>query len=101
LNVFTANHREVQYVQERYTGKQFAFVAVGALLVGSISWAHSSSAGIAIDKGGELGWFQYGGSTTILVAPQGSVRWDEDLLRNSLNGVETLLRVGNHIGRFS
>ncbi|KIO19439.1 hypothetical protein M407DRAFT_246158 [Tulasnella calospora MUT 4182] len=61
-------------------------------------------------KGEDLGFFQYGGSTVILVAPEGIVEWDEDLVANSsgLSGVkgvedgkplETLVRVGERIGR--
>lgn len=103
LDVFTANRRAVQIMYANVTPSAptqttpFAFIAVGAMLVGGIGW--SQDPGSTITKGDDFGWFQYGGSTTIIVAPQGSVSWDADLLANSKMGVETLVRVGDHIGR--
>lgn len=49
----------------------------------------------------------YGGSTAILVSPEGTVEWDKDLVANSsgLTGVdsgrpvETLVRDGERIGQ--
>lgn len=100
LDVFTANHRAVQYLKERYTGKQYAFVTIGALLVGSIKYNQDKTpfSPIPVNKGDDLGCFQYGGSTVVMVAPQGSVKWDEDLQANSAAGLETLIEVGTHIG---
>lgn len=78
-------------------GKQYAFVAVGALLVGSIEFSQAPYT--SIQKGDDMGYFLYGGSTTVLIAPKESVTWDSDLLRNSRNGVETLIQVGEQIGK--
>jgi len=110
LNVFTANRRDVQLLSATIsppdtstdpptssTPVTFAFVAVGALLVGSIKW--SKSAGDTVMKGEDMGFFQYGGSTTILIAPENAVEWDEDLIKNSEATTETLVRVGERIGR--
>ncbi|KAG8936764.1 hypothetical protein FRC00_007790 [Tulasnella sp. 408] len=122
LDVFTVNRRDVQLLhadvrnptstttspQQAPEPVTFAFVSVGALLVGSIGW--SKNPGDSVMKGEDLGFFQYGGSTVILVAPEGTVEWDEDLVANSsgLSGVkgvedgkplETLVRVGERIGR--
>jgi len=103
LNVFTANRRDVQVLSASISADanaapvDFVFVAVGAMLVGSIGW--SKKGGDEVLKGEDLGYFQYGGSTTILVAPEGAIEWDADLLKNSENGTETLVRVGERIGR--
>jgi phosphatidylserine decarboxylase len=39
-----------------------------------------------------------GGSTVIVLYPKGEVRLDEDLVANSVGGVETGMRVGWRIG---
>lgn len=68
------------------------------MLVGSIGW--SKRPGDSIKKGEELGWFAYGGSTTIFVLPNGTktgVEFDEDLLKASEKSIEMLVAVGNRI----
>ena len=74
-----------------------AVVAVGALLVGSIVWAKGE--GERIEKGEELGWFRYGGSTVVLVMPEGLV-FDMDLMNCSSDKLEMLVKAGEQIGRF-
>lgn len=52
-----------------------------------------------MQRGDESGYFAYGGSTTILVfPPEAKVQWDQDLLENSKNRLETMVRVGDRIG---
>lgn len=96
LDVFVGNRRVVQILDDTENDMRFAFVAVGALLVGSVQWSQAVNS--TVRKGDDLGWFQFGGSTVIFIAPEGKVMWDGDLMRNSMNGTETLIRVGNHIG---
>jgi len=78
-------------------------VAVGALLVGSVGW--DKKVGESVSKGDGLGYFQYGGSTVIVVLPGSDVagmhvRWDDDLVKNSDGALETLVRAGERIGQF-
>ncbi|KLO16707.1 hypothetical protein SCHPADRAFT_869479 [Schizopora paradoxa] len=80
-----------------------AIVAVGALLVGSVGW--DKKVGETVPKGDGLGYFQYGGSTVIVVLPGSDVagmhvRWDDDLVKNSEGVLETLVRAGERIGQF-
>ncbi|KAG8844226.1 hypothetical protein FRB96_003230 [Tulasnella sp. 330] len=96
LDVFVGNRRVVQILDDTENHMRFAFIAVGALLVGSMQWSQEVDS--TVHKGDDLGWFQFGGSTVILIAPESKVAWDADLVKNSLNGTETLIRVGNHIG---
>ncbi|EJD03311.1 uncharacterized protein FOMMEDRAFT_20446 [Fomitiporia mediterranea MF3/22] len=96
FDVFTANKRHVVYIKEDVTGKIVAFVAVGALLVGSIGW--SKKVGEKVERAEELGWFAYGGSTVLLVFPQGMVKFDEDIVVNSQGALETLVKAGEAIG---
>ena len=68
-------------------------VAVGALLVGSIEFTVTE--GDKVQKGQELGYFAYGGSTVIVLFPEDmGVEFDEDMSNWSKDGLETILRVG-------
>ena len=105
LDVLTANVRsicairaQVSTADETHTRDvTIAVVAVGALLVGSIVWAKGE--GERIEKGDELGWFRYGGSTVVLVMPEGLV-FDMDLMNCSSDKLEMLVKAGEQIGRF-
>ena len=105
LDVLTANVRSVCAIRAQVSVPgdaatrdiTVAVVAVGALLVGSILWAKGE--GERIEQGEELGCFRYGGSTVVLVMPEG-VFWDIDLMKWSSDGLETLVRAGEQIGRF-
>ncbi|KAG0738369.1 hypothetical protein G6F57_002845 [Rhizopus arrhizus] len=98
LDVFTDNHRCIVTVQSPL-GFKYAVVCIGALLVGSIVFTNAEE-GKTLEKGQEMGYFQYGGSTVITVFPKDLVEWDEDLLSNSNKSVETLVSMGEGMGRF-
>lgn len=44
-------------------------------------------------KGSELGYFQFGGSTVVLLFPANTIVPDAQLVQNSLNGYETAVKV--------
>lgn len=44
-------------------------------------------------------YFAYGGSTVIAIFPKGLIEFDDDLLKNSENTIETLMKVGYSIGK--
>ncbi|KAF9990778.1 hypothetical protein BGZ75_010033 [Mortierella antarctica] len=105
LDVFTENMRVVTVMDLEQGGKtgsdafdQCVFLSIGALLVGSICMTGGGVLGNSLQKGDELGYFAYGGSTCILLFKKGAVQFDEDLLRSSKKGLETLVRMGEHIG---
>ena len=95
VDVFTVNQRSVSILDSPEFGK-VAFVCVGATLVGSIVHTHQLQQ--QFTKGDEFGYFQFGGSTTILVFQQGRIEYDLDLLQHSGRSVETLLKMGERIG---
>lgn len=68
---------------------------VGALLVGRIS-NHSWSG--PVQRGTEKGMFEFGGSTVVLILEPGRLQPDEDILRNSAAGEETIVKMGERIG---
>ncbi|KAF2320081.1 hypothetical protein GH714_023120 [Hevea brasiliensis] len=94
-NVFTENKRVVSIISTAEFGK-VAFVAIGATMVGSITFLKKE--GDSIKKGDEFGYFSFGGSTVICVFEKGAIQIDEDLLANSSRSLETLVSVGMKLG---
>ncbi|MEN9528466.1 MAG: hypothetical protein RI932_339 [Pseudomonadota bacterium] len=68
---------------------------IGALFVGSI--VQTYRAGTQVQRGDEKGYFKFGGSTCILFFEKGSIRFDDDIVRNSQNGLETLVKMGERL----
>ncbi|KAH9856812.1 phosphatidylserine decarboxylase-domain-containing protein [Lenzites betulinus] len=98
FDVFTANKRSVLYVTHTPTSTPVAFVAIGAMLVGSIKWTAGGQKGTTVKRGDELGYFAYGGSTVVVLFPKGLMQFDDDLVKNSAVPVETLVKVGDSLG---
>ncbi|KAK7412112.1 hypothetical protein VNO78_03559 [Psophocarpus tetragonolobus] len=94
-NVFTENKRVVSIISTVDFGK-VAFVAIGATMVGSITFTKEK--GDYVKKGDEFGYFSFGGSTVICVFEKNSIVIDEDLLANSTRSLETLVSVGMRLG---
>ena len=51
-----------------------------------------------VKKGQEKGNFEFGGSTIILLIQPGKVRMDYDLIENTEEGYETIVKMGERIG---
>ena len=94
-DVYADNERQI--VKCRAAFGDFWLVDVGAFGVGTIV---QTFAGAQHAKGDEKGYFKFGGSTVIFVAPAGAVTFDTDLVRNSSEGLETRVLCGETIGRF-
>lgn len=95
-DVHCTNQRQWCFMEGRALGTMIQ-VEVGAMLVGSI--VQHQPAGGPCRRGGEKGYFQFGGSTVILVLPAGRVRIDADIRHHSAKGIETLVRYGEKIGQ--
>jgi len=74
-----------------------AMVEIGAFTVGSIRQCHAP--GKAAAKGAHKGYFEMGGSTVVLLFERGAVRLDDDLCERTRREIETMVRVGEPIGR--
>lgn len=94
-NVFTENKRVVSIISTSKFGK-VAFVAIGATMVGSITFLKKK--GDYVHKGDEFGYFSFGGSTVICMFEKDSIELDEDLIANSERSLETLVSVGMTLG---
>ena len=94
LNIFCENKRCYSLIDTERFG-EIAIIEVGAFAVASIVWTYE---GAEVTKMQERGYFEFGGSTIVLLLPPGRVQLDDDLIENSRNGYETLVRVGERIG---
>ena len=92
-DVYADNERQI--LKCRAAFGDFWLVDVGAFGVGTIVQTY---AGEEHAKGDEKGYFKFGGSTVIFIAPAGRVTFDADLVANSAAGLETQVRCCERIG---
>jgi phosphatidylserine decarboxylase len=93
-DILMTNERQVSILETKNFGK-LAYVEVGALLVGKIKQTHPQDQ--EFRRGGEKGYFEFGGSTVLLFGEPGRWKPDADILDQSRNGRETLVRLGERI----
>ena len=97
LPIYKENTREYCVLfNERL--KRHLMMEVGALMVGKIV-NHPTDK--KIKRAQEKGHFMFGGSTVIMVFEKDTVKIDEDILENSRNDIETVVRYGMKIGEIN
>ncbi len=69
---------------------------IGATCVGTI--AQTFTPGRPVAKGGEKGYFAFGGSSTLTLFEPGAVRLAPDLLEQSAKQIELYARIGTRMG---
>lgn len=72
------------------------FLEIGATFVGSIHQTYEPQR--LAQKGDEKGFFSFGGSCLILLFEKGRITFSEDLVKNSLEGIETKGLFGEPLG---
>ncbi|MDR2603380.1 MAG: archaetidylserine decarboxylase [Puniceicoccales bacterium] len=70
-------------------------VEIGAMCVGSIRQTFVPKKPVL--KGDEKGYFEFGGSTVILIFENGRVQFSDDILENTASGVETYVLMGDEV----
>lgn len=95
LDVYGENVRVIVPIYTEKFGTVI-LVGVGAMMVGST--IITVKEGQKIERGEEVGYFKFGGSTVLLLFDKERFLFDSDLLNNSKLCVETLVRVGQSIG---
>ncbi len=96
LKVLQGNDREYVILETKDFGK-VCHVDIGALGVGRI-YQHFRH-GAKFHKGQEKGYFEFGGSTIILLFEPGRAMIDSDIMDYSRRDIETLVRYGSGIGK--
>jgi phosphatidylserine decarboxylase len=92
--IFITNERQVSILDTENFGK-LAYIEVGALCVGRIVQTYGTRKHFY--RGEEKGYFLFGGSTVIVLGEPGSWIPDHDLLRQTEQGRETLIRLGEQV----
>lgn len=92
--VFAENSREYTIIQTEKFGAVVQ-MEVGAMLVGRI--VNHEGKGRAM-RGKEKGYFQYGGSTIIVLVEPGRIRIRENILQSSAKAEEMPVKMGEVIG---
>jgi phosphatidylserine decarboxylase len=94
-DIHGTNYRQWCFIEGMRLGTMIQ-VEVGAMMVGSIV-QHRPDGG-SCRRGGEKGYFQFGGSTVILVLQPGRATMDPDILHYSAMGLETRVLYGEGVG---
>lgn len=94
LPIYKENTREYTVIRSKEFGDVLQ-MEVGALLVGKIS-NHKQST--VVTRGEEKGFFEYGGSTIVVLTQKDRVTPRSDLLTNSKNGYETKVLQAHPLG---
>lgn len=94
VKVYHRNTRTVTMLHTEHFGTMLQ-IEVGAMLVGKIvNHPHGSR----VARGIEKGYFEFGGSTVVLVLEKDAAQIDPQILENSRSGAETIVRYGAGIG---
>lgn len=93
-DIFKTNERFVTLLRTKNFGK-VAFVEVGAMMVGKIVQTHTPDQ--PFHRGDEKGYFLFGASTVIVIGEKGAWQPDDDILSNTSEGLETFIRLGDHV----
>lgn len=92
--IYKENAREYSILHTQHFG-DVLMMEVGALMVGKIVNHHGKA---QVKRGQEKGYFQFGGSTVVLLLEKNRAVIDGDILENSQQGIETVVRMGEKIG---
>ena len=94
-SVFAQNCRAYTIIDSDHFGRIIQ-MEVGAMGVGRIVNYKESE---FVERGEEKGYFEFGGSTVCLFVPKGSAVPDADMIKNTAEGFETLVKMGEQIGK--
>ena len=94
-NFFKTNSREYTILNTKNFGKVID-IDIGALGVGRIKNHHQKYTFV---KGEEKGYFEFGGSTIIHLIEKDKVSFNEKIINNTKNDIETIVSIGEIIGK--
>ena len=91
--IYKQNSRSYSLLHTEHFG-DVIYMEVGAMMVGKI-YNHSMS---SYQKGDEKGYFEFGGSTIVVLLKKDQVIIDQDIIENSKKYCETKVLMGEKIG---
>lgn len=94
--VFCENKREFCILNTEDKG-EVILAPVGATMVGSIIETYQPNS--TVEKGDEMGYFAFGGSTVVILINKDKIQIDSDILENTKNKIETYVKMGESIGK--
>jgi len=95
LPIFEENYRQYCVLETENFGR-VVHLDVGAMAIGSI--IQNQSSGGQFQRGDEKGYFEFGGSTIILLFEKDRMQIDDDIAHYSEQGIECLVKYGQKIG---
>ncbi len=93
-DLFAHNKRAVTYLETECFGRVM-IMEVAGWAVGRI--VQTFQPGV-VGRGQEKGYFQFGGSTVVLLFEPGRIVFDEDLIRDTQAGIEVQVHTGSRLG---
>jgi len=96
VHIFSENKRMITLL-ENTPFDTIVYIEVGATNVGSIIQTYTPNS--HVNKGDEKGFFSFGGSSLILLFKPNTLLFDQDLINNSSQHLETLILMGSSLGR--
>lgn len=93
-DIYCRNHRAVTEFYADNFGC-IAYIEIGAITIGSIIQTYQPG---MVAKGQEKGYFQYGGSTIVLLFEPGAIAFDDDLIQDSAQNIEVSVLAGSQLG---
>lgn len=98
IGIFSENRRMLCKLATEAFG-EVLYIEVGATNVGSIQETYTPN--IPQPKGAEKGYFAFGGSALLILFLPGVIRFDEDLLAATREGLEVRCLLGQPMGKAS
>ena len=93
--IYKENTRAYSVLRSKNFG-DIIMMEVGALLVGKIVNHHNDTE--SVRRGQEKGYFEFGGSTVVVLLKENTAIIDDDILKNSKEDYETVVKFGEKIG---
>lgn len=93
-DLFAHNKRVITYIETERFGR-FAYIEVSGFAVGRIVQTHTPG---VVRRGQEKGYFQFGGSTLVLLFEPDKIIFDQDLIINTQSNIEVQVQTGTQLG---
>jgi phosphatidylserine decarboxylase len=93
-DILFKNKRVVNLLTTEHFG-ELAYIEIGAVGVGTITHTFPDKSGTPFLKGQEKGYFEFGGSTVVILGEPGKWKPAQDILVKSSTGREVLIKMGD------